>query len=207
MNQFGAQPLNDPPLLADSDIGVFSDYKKEQNVEETLIDGASDPTNEDGTISNARQKSGAGFNFSNNNYRRYISQEGGSCYSGGQPNSSVSRPRTRGQIMRTQGELSSQMGRETQSSYHEQSVQMGVTRFKHEAKDGHRMQKYNRNVKMGKLIDNESQAKQQPPRSKTNQGPRNARRVCTFENYSHENDRPDMAMAQASVGAPENPQM
>ena len=63
-----AQGLVDPPRFGDSEVGVFSDYKKEHNIEETLIDGASDPTHEDGTISNARQKSGGGFNFSNNNY-------------------------------------------------------------------------------------------------------------------------------------------
>lgn len=117
MHEFdaGQKALNEPPHLADSDLGVFSDYKKEHNIEETLIDGVTDPTHEDGTISHARQKSGGGITFSHNNYQRYISQEGQSCFSGG-PNSTVSRPMTRGQMLQTRGELSSQMARETQSS-------------------------------------------------------------------------------------------
>lgn len=46
--------LIEPPNLADSEACVFSDFKREQNIEEMVIDGATDPTREDGTISNTR---------------------------------------------------------------------------------------------------------------------------------------------------------
>ena len=52
------------------------------------------------------------------------------------------------------------------------------------------MQRLNRNFRISKLIENESQGRQQPPRSKTNQGPRHGRRVYSLENYSQENEKP-----------------
>ena len=45
--------LVEPPYFADSDACVFSDYKKEHNIEElALDDGVTNPTN--ATISNRR---------------------------------------------------------------------------------------------------------------------------------------------------------
>lgn len=53
-NQNSNTVLIEPPNLADSEGYVFSDYRKEHNVEEMAIDGATDPTQEDGTISQTR---------------------------------------------------------------------------------------------------------------------------------------------------------
>ena len=46
--------LMEPPYLADSEACVFSDFKREHNIDEMATEGVTDPSREDGTTSNTR---------------------------------------------------------------------------------------------------------------------------------------------------------
>lgn len=137
-----------------------------------MMDGATDPTHEDGTISQTRQKSIDYYKGG------HLSQEGYSCNS-----SMIYRPKTRGQPITNWNpeDLSAQIGvRETQSTINNASPYKpaNMNRFRNMDIHDQQQSKICRNIKINQLTEyNHSQGKAQPSRIRTNQGNRQFRQM------------------------------